>query len=160
MPFKWLESTVFSSRVAVNDIDASNCDWSVASPSTQMSPDNGCDIAGPSNSDERIVAGLRPDSCNRWGRLMGSTPVDVAVDGVVGGVVEVDCSLRLRYSLIDSLRLGVGGANDWVSVGFRRGSLHCCVRETTGLVHVGDGIKSDAAVALTTAVAASKCGLL
>lgn len=77
--------------------------------------------------------------------VVDANSTDEEDDAVV--VVGVDCSFRLRYSLIDSLRFGVGGVTTaWASVGFRRGSL-LCGRVMAIFVHVGDGIRMAAAAA-------------
>lgn len=58
--------------------------------------------------------------------------VSSGVGGVVGVVVKLlppllesfdeDCCIRLRYSLMESLRLGCGGGSGAVNWGFKRGS--------------------------------------
>lgn len=42
--------------------------------------------------------------------------------GVDGAVLSVDNCIRLRYSLMDSLRFGAGGGSGAFSCGLRRGS--------------------------------------
>lgn len=57
-------------------------------------------------------------------------PASMCMGGVVGVVAkllpvdscDVDCCIRLRYSFMDSLRLGCGGGSGAVSCGFSRGS--------------------------------------
>lgn len=79
----------------------------------------------------------------------------VGVVGVVGvvGAVSTDGRCRMRYSLMESLRLGIGAGSGTVSIGFRRGSwLAVRVYNLSG-VDDGGGILSMLLGAATAAVA-------
>lgn len=79
----------------------------------------------------------------------------VGVVGVVGvvGAVSTDGRCRMRYSLMESLRLGIGAGSGTVNMGFRRGSwLAVRVYNLSG-VDDGGGILSMLLGAATAAVA-------
>lgn len=81
----------------------------------------------------------------------------VGVVGVVGvvGAVSTDGRCRMRYSLMESLRLGIGAGSGTVSMGFRRGSwLAVRVYSLRG-VEVGGGMLSIALLLLEAATAAA-----
>lgn len=78
--------------------------------------------------------------------------------------VPVDCCFRLRYSLIESFRLGADGGAGTVRLGLSRGSL-LCVRVTI-FGHVGkaddngvDVVAVDAFAALAAASSVEKEGM-
>lgn len=80
----------------------------------------------------RIAAWKRSGDCNEHLLMVCglAKPRSVGVVGFVGvvgvvgvvGAVSTDGRCRIRYSLMDNLRFGIGAGSGTVSMGFSRGS--------------------------------------